>query len=40
VPVIKNATISGIKVTADDNTGLAINIEPIMVGGNLKFNNI
>ena len=39
VPVIKNATISGIKVTADDKTGLAINIEPIMIGGNLKFNN-
>jgi calcineurin-like phosphoesterase len=38
VPVIKNATITGIKVVADDKTGLAKNIEPIMVGGNLKFN--
>ena len=38
VPVIKNATITGIKVVADDETGLAKNIEPIMVGGNLKFN--
>jgi hypothetical protein len=36
--VIKNATITGIKVVADDETGLAKNIEPIMVGGNLKFN--
>ena len=37
VPVIKDATITGIKVVADDKTGLAKNIEPIMVGGNLKF---
>ena len=37
VPVIKNATICGIKVTtADDKTGLAKDIQPIMVGGNLK----
>ena len=36
VPVIKDATITGIKVVADDKTGLAKNIEPIIVGGNLK----
>ena len=39
VPVIKDATICGIKVTADDKTGLAKDIQPIMVGGNLKYNN-
>ena len=37
VPVIKDATITGIKIVADDKTGLAKNIEPIVVGGNLKF---
>ena len=37
IPVIKNPTISGIKVIADDKTGLAKDIEPIMIGGNLKF---
>ena len=28
--------MTGIKIVADDKTGLAKNIEPIMVGGNLK----
>ena len=37
-PVIKDATISGIKIVADDKTGLAKDIEPIILGGNLKFN--
>ena len=30
IPVIKNPTISGIKVIADDKTGLAKDIEPIV----------
>ena len=37
MPVIKDATMTGIKIVADDKTGLAKNIEPIVVGGNLKF---
>jgi calcineurin-like phosphoesterase len=39
IPVTKNATISGIKVVADPETGLAKDIHPVMVGGNLKYNN-
>jgi len=35
-PALGEATISGIIVNADDTTGLAKNIEPILVGGVLK----
>ena len=40
VPSNKVATISGIRVVADEQTGLAKEIEPIIIGGNLtkKFN--
>ncbi len=39
VPVVKNATICGIIVDGDEKTGLAKSIKPIMLGGDLKFNN-
>ena len=35
-PALGEATISGLMVEADDNTGLAKKIEPIIVGGVLK----
>ena len=31
-PALGEATISGLMVTADDNTGLASKVEPIVVG--------
>ena len=39
IPVIKNPTICGIIVDADEKTGLANDIKPLMYGGDLKFNN-
>ncbi len=38
-PVLEDPTISGIKVVGDEKTGLAKDIIPILVGGNLKYNN-
>jgi calcineurin-like phosphoesterase len=40
VPSNKVATISGVRIVADEQTGLAKEIEPIIIGGNLtkKFN--
>ena len=35
-PALGEATISGLMVEADDDTGLAKKIEPIIVGGVLK----
>ena len=39
-PSIQAGTISGVRVFADDQTGLAKEIEPIIIGANLtkKFN--
>ena len=39
-PSIQAGTISGVRVVADDQTGLAKEIEPIIIGANLtkKFN--
>ena len=35
-PALGEATISGLMVVADDNTGLAKRVEPIIVGGALE----
>ena len=35
-PALGEATISGLMVVADDNTGLAKRVEPIIVGGTLE----
>ena len=35
-PALGEATLSGLMVTADDKTGLAKQIEPIIIGGSLE----
>ena len=35
-PSLGSATISGLIVSADDNTGLAIKVEPIILGETLE----
>ena len=35
-PALGNATISGLMVVADDTTGLAKEIQPIILGGSLQ----
>jgi len=35
-PALGEATISGLMVKADDETGLAKKVEPIIVGGSLE----
>ena len=35
-PAIGETTISGLMVIADDETGLAKNIQPIIIGGSLQ----
>ena len=35
-PALGPATISGLMVVADDNTGLATRVEPIILGGSLE----
>ena len=35
-PALGQATLSGLLVSADEKTGLAINVEPIILGGSLQ----
>ena len=35
-PALGEATISGLLVNADDNTGLAKKVQPIIIGGSLQ----
>ena len=35
-PALGDATISGLLVTADENTGLALDAQPIIIGGVLQ----
>ena len=39
VPAMEAPTISGVIVEANHDTGLAKNIYPILLGGNLKYKN-
>ena len=38
-PVLESASISGVVIEANYKTGLADNIYPILLGGNLKYKN-
>ena len=38
-PALGEATISGLIVTADDKTGLAKKVQPIIIGGSLQGRN-
>lgn len=38
-PVLESAAISGVVIEANHETGLANNIYPILLGGNLKYKN-